>query len=152
MDNHKWDRRFLRLIKNEIATWSKDESTQVGSLIVDENRIPDGWGYNGMPRGVDDAVPARHERPEKYFWMEHAERNAIDNSKGDLHGSTIYVTHHPCSGCARAIIQNGIARVVVDKENGINGELAQREKEDHRASQEMLDEVGIETVEIYIEE
>jgi dCMP deaminase len=60
-------------------------------------------------------VEERHNRPEKYLWTEHAERNAIYNAvrRGvPLLGSTIYTTLFPCCECARAIVQSGIAYVV----------------------------------------
>lgn len=99
-----------------VATWSKDRSTQVGCVIVDayERRILS-VGYNGFPRGVDDDVEDRHERPAKYAWTEHAERNAIFNAASlgvRLSESTIYMPWFPCVDCARAIIQAGILTVV----------------------------------------
>jgi dCMP deaminase len=74
-------------------------------------------GYNSFPRGIRDTVPERLERPEKYLWIEHAERNAIYNAARagtPLQGCTIYVEVTPCMDCARAIVQAGIARVIVD--------------------------------------
>ena len=64
----KWDQRFLRLAL-EIASWSKDESTKVGSVVVGPKREIRSTGYNGIPRGVDDDVAARHERPLKYSFF-----------------------------------------------------------------------------------
>jgi len=75
-------------------------------------------GYNGMPRGIDDDVDERHERPTKYLWFEHAERNAIYNAASNgtaLEGCTMYINSlPPCCDCARAIIQSGIIEVVVN--------------------------------------
>jgi dCMP deaminase len=45
----------------------------------------------------------------------HAEQNAIIQSANygtGIHGSTIYTTFHPCSVCAKMIINAGISRVV----------------------------------------
>ena len=75
----KWDVRFLRLAL-EVSTWSKDRSTQVGAVIVGEDRSPGPYGYNGFPRIIDDEKEERHIRPTKYDWTEHAERNAIYNA------------------------------------------------------------------------
>jgi dCMP deaminase len=72
-------------------------------------------GWNGFPRGVDDDVDERHERPAKYLWTEHAERNAIYNAAAigaATAGCTMYLPWYPCTGCARAIIQSGISEVV----------------------------------------
>lgn len=146
----KWDARYLRLAY-EVASWSKD-TTKVGAYVVAPGRKPKSHGYNGIPRGLNDEVPHRRERPTKYYYMEHAERNAIYNADQDLTGCTMYVTHHPCADCARAIIQEGIAKVVIDKKNNINGQTASRFPEMYQASQEMLQEAGIEVVEIDIKD
>lgn len=102
----------------EAATWSKDPSTQVGVLLIDPiSRSPLGNGYNGFPRGVNDDVPERWERPAKYLWCEHAERNAIYNAAKlgiRCGGAWLYMNFAPtpCSDCARAIIQSGIVKVI----------------------------------------
>ena len=35
---NKWDYRFIKLAK-EIASWSKDPSTKVGAIAVNDKRI-----------------------------------------------------------------------------------------------------------------
>jgi dCMP deaminase len=110
----KWDKRFLELAQL-ISTWSKDVSTKVGAVIVDNVRNVRSTGYNGIPRNVSDDVAERSERPIKYFWVEHAERNAIYAAarRGEsLQGCTLYCNHSPCADCARAIIQSGIETIV----------------------------------------
>lgn len=110
----KWDRRFMDLARL-ISTWSKDRSTQVGCVIVGRNHVVHSTGYNGFPRGIDDEVEERHQRPVKYLWTEHAERNAIYNAASSgipLLGSTAYVTWYPCVDCARALVQSGIRELV----------------------------------------
>jgi dCMP deaminase len=79
MSKTDWNTRFMHMADMEIAQWSKDRSRKVGALIVKDREIVTS-GFNGMPRGVDDNVEARHERPEKYFWFIHAETNAIINA------------------------------------------------------------------------
>ena len=37
-------------------------------------------GYNSFPKGLNDDLQERQERPEKYYWIEHAERNALYNA------------------------------------------------------------------------
>jgi dCMP deaminase len=111
---HDWDTRFMRLAQH-IATWSKDRSTQVGSVIVGPHREIRSTGYNGMPQGLDDTIEARHERPAKYVYFEHSERNSIYFAALNgvrIEGCTLYVTMPPCADCARGIIRTGIARVV----------------------------------------
>jgi dCMP deaminase len=109
-----WDLRFMRLAEH-IGTWSKDRSTRVGCIIVGPNREIRSTGYNGFPRGVDDAPEERHVRPAKYKWTEHAERNAIYNAARigvPIDGCTMYVPWFPCMDCARAILQSGISVLV----------------------------------------
>ena len=147
----KWDVRFLRLAL-EVSTWSKDRSTQVGAVIVGDDRSPGPYGYNGFPRFIDDEKEERHIRPTKYDWTEHAERNAIYNAARmgvALKGSTIYVTHVPCADCARAIIQVGITRVVTDAAC-MKGAFSERWSEAAEITREMLAEanISIELVEV----
>jgi dCMP deaminase len=114
-----WDEFYLKLA-HQISEKSKDRSTKVGAVIVGPANEVRSIGYNGFPRGVDDAAEHRHERPAKYYFAEHGERNAIYNAARvgiPTEGCTIYVTSKPyrlacCADCARAIIQSGIKRVV----------------------------------------
>ena len=79
MDN--WDKRFLDLAEH-VAGWSKDPSTQVGCVIVNDKRVVVGLGYNGFPRGVEDTPERLNDRPTKYLMVQHAEVNAILNGSG----------------------------------------------------------------------
>lgn len=141
----KWDVRFLRLAV-EVSKWSKDPSTKVGAVIVKADRTPGPYGYNGFPRHVDDDHAARHKRPLKYKWTEHAERNAIFNAARigmALGGCTMYVTHLPCAECGRAIIQVGIERVVVDEGSLADSEFSGRWSKDMIVTKEMFEEAGV---------
>lgn len=109
-----WQEYFLKLA-NLVASKSKDRSTKVGAVIVGPDNEIVSTGYNGFPRGVDDNVDSRHDRPEKYEWTEHAERNAIYNAARigvSLKDTIIIQTMYPCIDCARGIIQSGIKEVV----------------------------------------
>lgn len=141
----KWDRRFLDLAKH-YSTWSKDESTQVGCVIVGRDRTVLSSGYNGLPRGADDSIPIRSTRPEKYFWFEHAERNAIFNAarKGiPLSSSTLYSTLCPCMDCARAVVQSGIKRVVTFV---VPEDIQEKWKEQFERTDQLFKECGVECV------
>ena len=117
--SEKWDRRFLDLA-NFIAGWSKDPSTKVGAVIVRPDRTVASMGYNGFPRGVLDHEERYADREQKYAMVVHAENNALINSRESLEGYTLYVTPlPPCTQCAAAIIQRGIARVVVDQKKDV---------------------------------
>lgn len=110
MDN-KWDSRFLSLAE-EVASWSKDPSTKVGCVIVDEetNRIM-GVGFNGFPRGMCDHKELYDDRDTKNSRTIHAEVNAVLNSQ-KAEGCTAYVSTPPCTSCTLVLIQAGINRVV----------------------------------------
>lgn len=110
-----WDEYFLEMCKT-VALRSKDISTKLGAVIVGPDHEIRATGYNSFPRGINDDVPSRQLRPEKYHWFEHAERNAIYNAARHgvaLRGCILYVPWIPCSDCARGIIQVGIDEVVV---------------------------------------
>lgn len=129
-----WDEYFMGVAKLS-ALRSKDPSTQVGACIVgDDNRILS-IGYNGTPNGFPDSdFPWDREGDAlntKYFYVCHAELNAILNFRGnrrDLEGARIYVALFPCNECAKAIIQCGIKEVVYlsDKYNGTEGNIASK--------------------------
>ena len=111
-----WDEYFYKMA--ELAkSKSKDRSTQCGSVIVGEGHTVLSIGFNGFPREVNDNINSRHERPAKYLFTEHGERNAIYAAARNgikLSGSTIHLSGSglPCADCARAIIQAGIIEIV----------------------------------------
>lgn len=113
-NKEKWDKRFLELAKF-VSNWSKDPSTKVGAVIVDENKIVVGIGYNGFPRNVPDNEEDYLDKEKKYKLIVHAEVNAILNSSVDFKNrhSTIYIWPlFSCVDCAKVIVQSGIKRVV----------------------------------------
>lgn len=115
----KWDRRFLEVCE-VVATWSKDRSTKCGCVLVKDNRILS-TGYNGFPQGTEDYEnDEKHERPTKYMYFEHSERNAIYSAAKhgiSLEGATAYVTGPPCVDCTRAMIQVGIRDIIIPKKH-----------------------------------
>jgi dCMP deaminase len=111
-----WDAYFMAMLP-QVAERSHD-TTKTSCIIIGPDHEIRSTGYNGLPRGVHEDKPERLERPEKYFWMEHAERNAIYNAARvgtPLAGCTIYLNWYPCMDCARAVIQSGIVRLVCEK-------------------------------------
>lgn len=142
-----WSTYFLKIAET-VKLKSKDESTQIGAVIVGTDNEVLSTGYNSFPRGIDDNVKERQERPEKYFWMVHAEMNAILNAARvgtKLKDSVIYITSGlPCSNCARAIINAGIKKVYCKRlDTTFN-----REKWDEEAirTKVMFEECGIELI------
>lgn len=101
-------------LSKHIAEWSKDKNRKNGAVIVDPDHIVVSMGYNGFPRGCDDSIEQRYEKPHKYMYTEHAERNALYHAARHgvvLKGCSMYVTMFPCSDCARGIIQTGISKL-----------------------------------------
>lgn len=120
---------------------SPDPRTKIGCLIV----APDGSircaACNDYPRGILQGGE-RTEVPLKYIWFEHAERNAIYEAarRGlSTEGCTMFVELTPCVECARAIIQAGIARVVINQDRNAEYHGA-RYSEEHPAAMAMLAE------------
>ena len=114
-NNISWDEYFMA-IAEVVKLRSKDPNTKVGACIVKDNKILS-TGYNGFPRGCDDDKYPwdkgnKNEVDNKYFYVVHAELNAILNSTQSVKDSTIYVTLYPCNECAKAIIQSGIKKVI----------------------------------------
>lgn len=72
------------------------------------------YGCNTLPEGVP------HEdrflqRPAKYDWTEHAERNAIYKAAREgvsTQGCTMVLPWFPCIDCARGMVQAGVKRVI----------------------------------------
>ena len=147
MSEQNWDTYFFRLVA-AAASKSKDRSVKVGAAIVGPDNAIRSLGFNGFPRGVNDDAAERHERPVKYLWTEHAERNAIYNAARTgipLVGCSIYLDWYPCARCARAIIQAGIVEVVLDGRGSDEKEVAWRGRwsDDIDVAVEMLAEAGV---------
>lgn len=115
--NEKWDKRYLEIART-VGEWSKDPSTKIGAVIVGDKGQIISQGYNGFPRGIEDTKERYNDRPTKYKLVVHAEANALYNALhtgASTDGATIYVTALPtCHECAKALIQAGIKRVVMD--------------------------------------
>jgi dCMP deaminase len=143
--DQKWKIRWIKLA-HEVATWSKD-TTQVGAVVFDQNRNPRGFGYNGVPRRLQDQAPERLTQPLKSLYFEHAERNVIYAAARTgipLESCELATTHFPCCDCARAIIQSGIKCVWVDAAcMESDGVFYQRWQDQIEQSQIMMTEAGV---------
>jgi len=116
----KWDIRYMKLAQ-EVSTWSKDPSSQIGAVAIAPTGQVLSQGYNGFPRGISDQIERYTNREIKYDFIVHAEMNCIYNASFNgvsLKGSTIYVYGLPiCNECAKGIIQVGASRVVTNTFN-----------------------------------
>ena len=118
-----WDEYFLR-IAAEVAARSTCLRRHVGVILVLDKYIL-ATGYNGPPMGLPHCgetgclrqqlqIPPG-ERHEMCRGL-HAEQNAIIQAArhgSRIQGATLYATHHPCSLCAKMLINAGIRRVVI---------------------------------------
>ena len=132
-----WRDYFLNLA-HFTAERSKDPSTQVGCVLVRDNRIL-ATGYNGMPLGMHEET-SDWERPQKYDRVLHAEANAIGDAarRGvSTNGSTAYTTHFPCLGCAKILIAAGVDMVVSQRM------MAAGWDEEHKKAAYLFDRCGV---------
>lgn len=138
-DAISWEAYFMG-IAHLSALRSKDPSTQVGAVIVDDEKKVVSIGYNGLPKGCsDDEFPWEREGSvytSKYAYVVHAELNAILNSPRPVKGCSVYVSLFPCNECAKAIIQSGIKEIVYEDDKYAATEGVQ-------ASKRMLDSAGV---------
>ena len=127
-------------IAHLIAERSKDPSTQAGAVIVDQNNIVIGLGYNGFPRGCDDEkLPWEREggfTENKYAYVVHAEENAVYNANKNTAGAKIYCTLFPCNECTKTLIQSGIKEVIFASDK-------YHDQPQWVASRKMLDLAGV---------
>jgi dCMP deaminase len=147
------DKKYL-FLSDKIAALSKDRSTKVGAVIIDEYNVsPISFGYNGMPRGLDDNNTERNERPEKYFWYEHAERNAIYNAARDLlQDSIMFTSYFPNMESARAIVSTGIKTVVIEEssnypKNNEEEEIFKRVRQLFKETGVVIESIDLKTIE-----
>jgi len=114
-DALSWDECFTQMAFL-IAQRSKDPATQAGAVIVDDQNVVIGLGYNGWPRGIAIAdLPWERDGDlvnTKYAYVVHAEENAVYNTSLLPRGCRIYCTLYPCGECVKALIQVGIKEVI----------------------------------------
>ena len=118
-----WDIYFMR-IAQVVSMRSTCLRRKVGAIIVRNKRIL-ATGYNGVPRGLahcaergcvreEAGVPSgqRHELCRGL----HAEMNAMRQAAVhgvSIAGATLYTTNHPCSLCAKMLINCEVPRIVL---------------------------------------
>jgi deoxycytidylate deaminase len=100
-------------IAKEVAKKSKDPSTKVGCVIVDQSNRPVSFGYNGFVMGCDESLMT-HERPYKDMLTIHAEMNALIFARCNVNGCKVYVTHASCENCLKHMLQAGIREVTYE--------------------------------------
>lgn len=126
------------------AEWAAQKSkdpTKVGAVLVGPEREVRLTAYNGPPCRVKDS-PARlvREGGVKYRYASHAEQNLVAFAAREgirTQDCSVYVTHYPCSSCARSLIQSGVVRVVVGTGT------TSMPQEEFDAAAEMFEEAGV---------
>ena len=143
-------------MKREIPNWqeyfmleaitaslrSKDPSTQVGCVFVDENNHQLSMGYNGFAANIDETKftwDKESDKPyseTKYAYVIHAEANAILHSSNKLENSILYVTLFPCNECAKMLATLKVKKVYYL-------EVKNEESESNKASRRILEACNI---------
>ncbi len=123
-----------------IGDRSKDPNTQAGAVLVNDQNVVVGMGYNGWPRGIpNEALPWEREGKfgdTKYAYVVHAEENAIYNANANTKNCTLYCTLFPCNECVKTIIQCGVSKIVYESDKYAIQDI-------WKAAKKMLDLAGI---------
>ena len=139
--NLSWDEYFI--LQAMITSFkSKDPSTKVGCVIVNQKNRQVGMGYNGMVSGIDESkIPWGKDKSvpleyQKYGYVVHSESNAILHATKNIEGCKMYVTLFPCNECAKLIASKGIKEIIYlsDKHS---------DKDSTRMSKKLFDLAGI---------
>lgn len=126
------------------AALSKDPSTKVGAVALDDDFDVVSTGYNGFARGVNDDPERYADREFKYRLIVHAEANLVAQAARNgrsLKGCTVILTSlFPCSACASLLVQAGVKCIiapVVDNE---------RWAEEAKYARLIFSEAGVEVI------
>ena len=100
-------------IADAIAANSHDTETQVGCALIGQDGEVILTTYNGfIPGAPDKKLPTT--RPQKYCYINHAERNAIYQAakRGiSINNCTAVSTLSPCIECCRALWSSGVKTI-----------------------------------------
>ena len=136
-----WDEYFM-LQAMMASLRSKDPSTQVGAVFVDQDNRQVSMGYNGFIAGIDESqLPWGKDenasfQDQKYGYVVHAEANAILHAHRSLEGARCYVTLFPCNECAKLMATKKVREVIY-----LSDKNAQREET--KAAKKIFDLSGI---------
>lgn len=136
----------------DMAKRSRDPNTNVGAVLFDKSDdVLLGSGANGIKYPIKE-TPDRLIAPKKYFYMEHAERNALFNAirhgatASEIEGSTLYCTWAACADCARSLIAFGIKKIVTSELNLMEDIRNPQWNDSIDAAIEMFNDAGCEFV------
>ncbi len=99
---------------------SDDRSTKNGSILVNPGQmVPLLFGANRFPTSSLYENEDNHERPRKYAFTEHAERDVIYLAATcglATEGLVMACPWACCAECARAIVMSGITMVIAHRQ------------------------------------
>lgn len=134
-------------VAEAMASLSKDPSTKVAALAIDDDGMILASGYNGFPRGVDDDPALYADKEQKYARVVHAEQNLVAMAARHgikLCGSSVLLTSlYPCRDCAKILIQVGIKKVYAPEMPPGHSRIWY---EHQSISEEMFNQSGVEVV------
>ncbi|MFO7171928.1 MAG: dCMP deaminase family protein [Bacillota bacterium] len=109
-----WDDYFIEMARLAAAR-ATCPRRRVGAVLVRDNRLI-ATGYNGAVRGAPHCDDVGCLMVDGHCVRTvHAELNALLQcalNGVSSAGSTMYCTDFPCVGCAKAMVQAGVVRVV----------------------------------------
>lgn len=137
-----WDDTYMKITKL-YANHSKCSAKKVACTIVKDNNIL-AVGLNGTQPGTTNCNELFYKSPVTNIWYKkddstgileqcgkeehhewslihetHAEINALakaNNNSISVSGSTAYITHSPCTNCAKTLATFGITKIVYEQE------------------------------------
>lgn len=140
------DLKWLHLCIGASKVFSTCAKRQYAAYIIDNHGFTVGFGYNGVPKGMDhcnaDGCPRFLQQEDSggnydNCYSIHAESNALLHSDYTARrdGCTLVVNGMPCFWCAKLIANSGVNKVVFLRED---------EYRDFAATERFLIEAGIE--------
>lgn len=108
-----WHQTWMNIAKS-VAERSYDPRLKVGAIVVsDDNTRLLSLGYNGNYRGGPNEPDSVDPGLSGFI---HAEVNALVKCDYNFNRKKVmYLTHSPCSQCAKLIVNAGISAVIYDK-------------------------------------
>ena len=125
----------------EVASCSPD-TRKVGCVVCSPSGEVLVTACNTLVHGVQ-LKAERLEKPAKYDWIEHAERNAVYKAASagiPLTGTTMYLNWSPCHRCMRAVIASGVSRIVSSRGADVHHH---RWGQSFQVAQQMCKESGV---------
>lgn len=109
MTRMSWDEYGLQIAR-AASYRSEDPYFKVGACVLRQDRSIISIGYNGAAPGVEIGWD---DRDARRGFVIHAEINALRYCTPDqTKNGYMYVTHHPCADCIKAIASYGIKKVM----------------------------------------